>query len=43
MSINLDDIATLNINGVDYHCIISRISISESVILFQSAYLSEKK
>ena len=30
MSMNLSDIATLNIKGYDYHCIISRISKSET-------------
>ena len=33
ISINLDDIAISNINGVDYHCGINRISKSEVVNL----------
>ena len=42
MSINLDDISILKISGVDYHCIISRISKSESVNILQNVDLSEK-
>ena len=30
---NLSDIAILNINGADYHCIISGISKSEDIDL----------
>ena len=40
MSTNLDDIAILNINGVDYRCIISGISKSKTVNLLQTADLS---
>ena len=42
MSIILNDIANLNIRGVDYHCIINGISKCEAVNLFQKADLSEK-
>ena len=41
--LNLSYFATLNINGVDYCCIISRISKSEAVNLLQKADLKEKK
>ena len=43
MSMDLSDIAILNIKGADYHCIISRISKSEAVNLLQKADLEEKK
>ena len=33
MTMNLSDIAVLNINGADYCCIISRISKSETLSL----------
>ena len=39
MSINLSDIAILNIKGSDYHCIISLISKNEA----QDADLTEKR
>ena len=42
MSMNLSDIAILNIRGVDYCCIISRISKGEAVNLLQKADLNEK-
>ena len=42
MSINLSDIATLNIKGSDYRCIISIISKNEAVILMQNADLTDK-
>ena len=42
MSMNLNDIAVLNIHGLDYRCIINRISESEAVNLLQNADLSEK-
>ena len=35
MSMNLSDIAILNIYGVDYHCIISGISKTEKSGLFK--------
>ena len=42
MSMNLNDIAILNIKGADYRCIISRISKSEAIILMQNIDLTEK-
>ena len=42
MSMNLYDIAILNINGANYCCIINRISKSEATKLLQNADLSEK-
>ena len=42
MSVNLSDIAILNINGVDYRCIITGITKSETVNLLQKADLKEK-
>ena len=39
MSINLNDIAILNICGVDYRCIINRISKREAVNLLRNADL----
>ena len=41
--INLNSIAILNINGADYHCIINRISKSDTLSLLKNAYLTEKK
>ena len=42
MSMNLSDIAILNIKGSDYRCIISLISKSEVVNLLQNADLTKK-
>ena len=42
MSMNLSDIAILNIKGSDYCCIISLISKNEAIILMQNADLLEK-
>ena len=42
MSINLTDIAILNIKGSDYYCIISGISKSESINLMQKIDLTKK-
>ena len=42
MSVNLSDIAILNIEGSDYHCIISSISKNKAINLLQSADLTEK-
>ena len=42
MSINLSNIAILNIKGSDYHCIISLISKNEALNLMQNANLTEK-
>ena len=41
ISMNLDDIAILNIEGSDYHCIISLISKNETRNLIQNADLTE--
>ena len=43
MSINLSDIAILNVKESDYCCIISLISKNETTKLFQNADLTEKK
>ena len=40
-SINLNDIATLNIRGVDYHNIINGISKREATNLLKNSDLSE--
>ena len=42
MSMNLSDIAILNIKGSDYCCIISLISKNEAISLPQNADLTEK-
>ena len=42
MSMNLNDIAILNIHGGDYRCIICGISKSEVVNLLQIAGLNKK-
>ena len=42
MSINLSDIAILNIKGSDYCCIISLISKNGAINLLQNADLTEK-
>ena len=42
MSMNLSDIAILNIKGSDYLCIISLISKNEAINLTQNAALTEK-
>ena len=42
MSVNLSDIAILNIKGSDHRCIISLISKNEAMNLLQSADLTEK-
>ena len=41
--INLSDIAILNINGSDYHCIIILMRNNEAINLLQNADLTEKK
>ena len=43
MCMNLNDIYILNIKGVDYCCIIRRLSKSESINLIQNIDLTEKK
>ena len=42
MSINLSDIAILNIKGSDYRYIISLISTKEAINLMQNADLTKK-
>ena len=42
MSLNLSDIAILNINGSDYCGVISGISKSEAINLIQNTDLTEK-
>ena len=42
MSINLSDIAILNIKGSDYHCIMSLISKNEAISLLENADLTKK-
>ena len=41
MSMNLSDIAILNIKGSDYYCIISLNSKNEAINLTQNADLTE--
>ena len=42
MSMILSNIAVLNINGVDYRCVINVISKGEAVILLQIGNLNGK-
>ena len=42
ISVNLSDIAILNIKGSDYRCIINIISKNEVINLLQNADLTEK-
>ena len=42
MSVNLSDIAILNVKGSDYYCIISLICKNEVIKLLQNADLTEK-
>ena len=42
MSMNLSDIAILNIKGSDYRYVISLISKNEAINLMQNADLTEK-
>ena len=42
MSMNLNDIAILNIKCSDYRCIISLISKNEAINLMQNADFTEK-
>ena len=43
MSMNLSNIAILNINSADYHCIISRIIKTEAINFMQNIDLGEKR
>ena len=42
ISMNLNEVAILKIRGVDYRCIIKRISKNDALNLLQNADLSEK-
>ena len=42
MSINLSEIAILNIKCFEYHCIVSLISNNEAINLLQNADLTER-
>ena len=42
MSVNLSDIAILNIKGSDYRCIFSLISKNEVINIMENADLTEK-
>ena len=42
MSVNLSDIAILNIKDSDYRCIINLISKDEAIKLMQNADLTER-
>ena len=42
MSVNLSDIAILNIKSSDYRCIIRLISKDDAIRLLQNPYLTEK-
>ena len=42
MSVNLSDIAILNIKGSDYCCVISLISKNKAINLLRNADLTEK-
>ena len=42
MSVNLSDIAIVNIKGSDYLCIISLISKNEAINLMQNSDLTKK-
>ena len=42
MSMNLSDIAILNIHGVAYHCIINKISKSETMGLLNNVHQNDK-
>ena len=43
MSMNLNDIAILNVQGIDYYCIINRISKSEAIGLLINSSLYKKR
>ena len=43
MSVNLNDIAILNIRDVDYRCIINGIDKKETASLLQNANLTEER
>ena len=39
---SMNDVAILNINGADYHCIISRINNSEAINLMKNVDLIDR-
>ena len=39
---SMNDVAILNINGADYHCIISRIDKSEAINLMKNVDLIDR-
>ena len=43
MSMNLSDIAILNTESADYHCIISGISKSKAINVMQNTALTQKR
>ena len=43
MSMNLTNIAILNIKVADYHCIITEIKRNEAIRVIQNADLNEKR
>ena len=43
ISINLSDIAVLNVKGSDYRCIICLIGKNEAINLMQNADLTQKR
>ena len=43
MSLNRNSIAVLNIHGVDYRCIIAKITKSEAINLLRNADFSKKR
>ena len=43
MYMNLSDIATLNVKGFDYFCIISLIRKKEAITLIQNADLKKRE
>ena len=42
ISMNFSDIAILNINGSNYHCVISLVSKNETINLMENTDLTEK-
>ena len=42
LRMSMNDVAILNINGADYHCIISRINKSEAINLLKNVDLIDR-
>ena len=42
LRMSMNDVAILNINGADYHCIISRINNSEAINLMKNVDLIDR-